>query len=137
SYRELVAEGLPALRAAGHAQSTILVGELAPFPPAGGPGPLAFLRTWLCLDKKYKRLRGSAARRNGCSNFKKVQANGFAIHAYTRPVSNYKPKGDAITIAVIRRLGKALDKAARAGRLPRRLPIYNTEFGIQTNPPDP
>jgi hypothetical protein len=38
---------------------------------------------------------------------------------------------------VIRRLAAVLDKAARAGRLPRGLPIYNTEFGFQTNPPDP
>ena len=38
---------------------------------------------------------------------------------------------------VIRRLGAALDRAARAGRITRRLPIYNTEFGYQTNPPDP
>jgi len=136
--RSLVAKGLPALRASGHQGSTIHVGELAPFPPAGGPGPLGFLRTWLCLDKKYKRLRGSAARRAKCTgSFKRIDADGFAIHAYTRPVSNYKPPGDAITISVIRRLAAPLDKAARAGRLPRRLPIYNTEFGIQTNPPDP
>ena len=137
SYRDMVARAIPALRASGHADATILIGELAPFPPAGGPGPLAFTRSWLCLDKRYKRLKGSAARKAGCSGFKKIDANGFAIHAYTRPVSNYKPPGDAITIAVIRRLAAALDKAAKAGRIPRGLPIYNTEFGIQTNPPDP
>ena len=38
---------------------------------------------------------------------------------------------------MIRRLATVLDKAARAGRLNRGLPIYNTEFGFQTNPPDP
>jgi hypothetical protein len=37
----------------------------------------------------------------------------------------------------IRRLGSALDKAGRAGRITRGLPIYSTEFGYQTNPPDP
>jgi hypothetical protein len=137
SYRDLVAQGIPALRAAGQQDATILIGELAPFPPAGGPGPLGFMRTWLCLDKRYKRLKGGAARKAGCNGFKKIDADGFAIHAYTRPVSNYRPPGDAITIAVIRRLASALDKAAKAGRIPRGLPIYNTEFGIQTNPPDP
>ncbi|MEX0993695.1 MAG: cellulase family glycosylhydrolase [Solirubrobacterales bacterium] len=136
-YRDLVAKGVPALRAAGHTTSTVLVGELAPGAPAGGPGPLGFLRSWLCLDKKYKRLRGRAARGQSCASFKTVDADGFAIHAYTRPISNYRPRGDTISITVIRRLAKALDKAARAGRLPARLPIYNTEFGIQTNPPDP
>lgn len=137
SYRQLVAKGVSALRAAGHQNARVLVGELAPFPAAKGPGPLAFMRAWLCLDRKYKRLRGGAARRQGCQGFKKVDADGFAIHAYTRPVSNYRPRGDAITIGVIRRLARALDRAAKARRLPRRLPIYNTEFGIQTNPPDP
>jgi hypothetical protein len=137
SYRQMVARAVPALRASGHDESIVLVGELAPVAPAKAPGPLGFLRHWLCLDKRYKRLRGRAARRSGCTSFKRVDANGFAIHAYTRPVSNYRPRGDQVTIAVIRRLARALDRAARAARLPPRLPIYNTEFGIQTNPPDP
>jgi hypothetical protein len=37
----------------------------------------------------------------------------------------------------IRRLGSYLDEAARAGHLPAHLPIYDTEFGLQSNPPDP
>ena len=36
----------------------------------------------------------------------------------------------------IRQLGKYLDQAARAGRITAKLPIYNTEFGLQSNPPD-
>jgi hypothetical protein len=136
-YRSLVARAIGALRANGHGNSDVLVGELAPVESGGGPGPLAFLRAWLCLDRSYHRLRGRAARRSGCRRFKKVRTDGFAIHAYTRPISNFRPRGDAVTIRVIRRLAAALDRAARAGRLPRRLPIYNTEFGIQTSPPDP
>src|SRR2546423_13798580 len=46
-------------------------------------------------------------------------------------------KRDITNMLVIRRLGSALDRAARAGRITRGLPIYNTEFGYQTNPPDP
>ena len=38
---------------------------------------------------------------------------------------------------MIRRLGDYLDSAARAGRVPANLPIYATEFGLQSNPPDP
>jgi len=44
---------------------------------------------------------------------------------------------DIINMASIKRLASALDKAGRAGRITRGLPIYNTEFGFQTNPPDP
>jgi hypothetical protein len=36
----------------------------------------------------------------------------------------------------IGQLSTYLDKAAAAGRIPRKLPIYNTEFGLQSNPPD-
>jgi hypothetical protein len=41
-----------------------------------------------------------------------------------------------INMLAIRQLGKYLDQAARAGRVPGKLPIYNTEFGLQSNPPD-
>jgi hypothetical protein len=36
----------------------------------------------------------------------------------------------------IRRLGYYLDRARAARRFSRRLSIYNTEFGLQSNPPD-
>jgi hypothetical protein len=38
---------------------------------------------------------------------------------------------------VIQRLGAYLDAAARAGRVTPGVPIYSTEFGLQSNPPDP
>jgi hypothetical protein len=40
-------------------------------------------------------------------------------------------------MVAVRKLTTALDKSARAGRISRGLGIYNTEFGYQTNPPDP
>jgi hypothetical protein len=99
-------------------------------------GPKKFLQGWLCLDKRFKRLRGSAARKAGCKGFKRVRANGFAHHPYG-PTGAVPARRDIINITVIRRLAAVLDKAARAGRINRGLPIYNTEFGFQTNPPDP
>ncbi len=36
----------------------------------------------------------------------------------------------------IRVLAKYLDRAAHARRLPPKLPIFSTEFGLQSNPPD-
>jgi hypothetical protein len=44
---------------------------------------------------------------------------------------------DIINLNAIKRLASALDAAGRAGRITGHLPIYNTEFGFQTNPPDP
>ena len=39
-----------------------------------------------------------------------------------------------MTIGVLSRLIRALDRAGRAGALPRGLPVYLTEFGIQSTP---
>jgi hypothetical protein len=133
-YRRLVDAGIPALRRTAAPESKIFVGELKPS-PAKGMGPAKFIRAWLCLDKKFKRLRGRAARKAGCQHFKRIDADGFAHHPYGPPELRPK-KADIININVIRRLGKYLDLAAKAKRIPRHLPIYDTEFGLQTNPPD-
>jgi hypothetical protein len=131
-YRAMVARGVPALRATAPKGSKIFVGELAPVGTATKViGPLRFLQQWLCLNKSFRRGGG-----RGCKRFKKVKANGFAHHPYG-PTTTVPKKRDIINMLVIRRLGSALDKAARAGRIPRGLPIYSTEFGYQTNPPDP
>lgn len=135
-YRGLANAAIRSLRSTNPG-SKVFVGELEPVETSAGPGPLRFIRTWLCLDKRYRPLRGRAARRDGCLKARKTTPDGLAIHAYTRPISRYRPKGDAVTLYVIRRLARALDLAARARRIPANLPIYNTEFGIQTNPPDP
>jgi Cellulase (glycosyl hydrolase family 5) len=136
-YRGLVQSGLPALRATAPKGSQIFVGELAPVGTATKVlGPLRFTQQWLCLDKNFRRLRGRAAKQQGCNGFKKVNANGFAHHPYG-PTTAVPRRRDIINMLAIRRLGSALDKAARAGRISRGLPIYSTEFGYQTNPPDP
>jgi hypothetical protein len=87
--------------------------------------PLVFLRRMLCLNSTYKRTRKCG----------KLPTQGYAHHAYTTRTGPrfIPPKGD-VTIGVLSRLNVALDRAAKAGALPRRLPIYLTEFGIQTTP---
>jgi Cellulase (glycosyl hydrolase family 5) len=131
-YRAMAARGVPALRATAPKGSKIFVGELAPVGTATKViGPLRFLQQWLCLNKSFRRGGG-----RGCKGFKKVKANGFAHHPYG-PTTTVPKRRDIINMLVIRRLGSALDRAARAGRITRGLPIYSTEFGYQTNPPDP
>jgi hypothetical protein len=133
-YRGLVDAGLPALKSAAAPGSKIFVGELKPT-PRKGLGPLKFLQQWLCLDRDFRRLRGRAARKQGCKHFKKIKANGFAHHPYG-PVGLVSKRVDIVNLLAIKRLAKALDLAAKAHRIPRGLGIYNTEYGIQTNPPD-
>jgi hypothetical protein len=133
-YRGLVDAAIPALRANAAPAAKVFVGELKPT-PRKGVGPLKFLQQWLCLDSRFRKLRGRAARKQGCTHFKKIDADGFAHHPYG-PVVLVPKRKDIINLLAIKRLASVLDLAAKAGRLPAHLPIYNTEFGIQTNPPD-
>ena len=135
-YRRMVQRGVPALKSAVPG-ARVLVGELAPVGTATKViGPLRFVQQWLCVDAGYKRLRGAKARAAGCNGFKRVTASGFAHHPYGPAGTIFRGR-DIVNMVGIRRLASALDKAARAGRISRGLGIYNTEFGYQTNPPDP
>jgi hypothetical protein len=80
----------------------------------------------LCLNSKYKRVGKCAP----------LTADGYAHHAYTtRQGPFFKPPSpDDVTIGVLVRLTKALARAKAAGALTKALPIYLTEFGIQSTP---
>ena len=130
-YRRLVESGVPAVRKGGVSGVKVFVGETAPSGVAGkSTGPRAFLQRWLCLNKRWKKVRSGS-----CRHFKKVKADGYAHHPYGPP-GNVSSKRDTISIGVIRRLGDYLNKAAARGRLSRGISIYDTEFGYQSNPPD-
>ena len=130
-YRNMVNEAIPRIRAANK-NARIWIGETAPVGRAPkAMGPTEFLRRWLCLNKRFRR----TSKGSGCRSFKKIDADGYAHHPYG-PVSRVPKTRDVINMLAIRRLGKYLDRAANARRIPRKLPIYNTEFGLQSNPPD-
>src|SRR5215208_2746222 len=80
----------------------------------------------LCLDRSYHRTKKCAA----------LDTDGYAHHAYTTAKGPrfVPPRSDDVTLGVLSRLTRALDRAARAKMLPRHLPIYLTEFGIQSRP---
>jgi hypothetical protein len=128
-YRQLYLQAYAGLRAAG-VRAPILIGELAPIgngiPDTGTIHPLQFLRTVLCLDARYHK----------ASTCGKVPTQGFAMHPYTTAAGPlFQPASqDDVTIGVLSRLVKALDRAASAGALQRRLPVYVSEFGVQSYP---
>jgi hypothetical protein len=125
-YRELYKAGVRGLTKAGQGKDRILLGETSPRGTGRVVAPLSFLRGTLCLNKRYKR-------RKSCGP---LPAGGCAHHAYTtRQGPFFKPANhDDVTIGVLGRLTKALDRARRAGALTSRLPIFLTEFGIQSTP---
>ena len=144
-YRSLARAGIAALRATGHRDDQILLGETAPIGRKAGHlaripiPPEPFIRELLCIDARGHKLRGATARSRGCTGFARLGVTGYAHHPYTRggsrpPLSATNP--GEITIANVGRLERVLDQGARAERIPRRLPIYYTENGWQTNPPD-
>ncbi|HEX4838663.1 MAG TPA: hypothetical protein VFV03_09100 [Solirubrobacteraceae bacterium] len=139
AYRGLFQAGYQGLRVAGIASPKVLMGETA---PTGSDrlsrreikergllhdvAPLAFLREALCLNAHYHKA-------GTCGM---LQAYGYAHHAYTNGAgpSYHPPEGDDVTIGVLSRLSTALDRAARAHAIPAQIPIYLTEFGIQSTP---
>ena len=142
-YRRLYVAATAALAATGHAADTVLFGEVLPIGQTrlgtlNTIKPLLWLREFFCLDDNYRPFRGSAARARGCTTFPKIVTSGFAMHPYTKPVGPrfHLPSPDDATIGQIARVEKALDRIAKTRRIRRNLPIYSTEFGIQTDPPD-
>jgi hypothetical protein len=139
-YRGLYLAGHRGLEAAGHGGDKILFGELM---PRGGSDrrklrPLEFLREMVCLDRRYRQYRGAAARRRGCrGKVRRIPTSGFAYHPYTLAGGpSVREARDDASIGQLSRIRRTLDALARRGKLPRRTPIWITEFGYQTRPPD-
>jgi hypothetical protein len=145
-YRALSQAGASGLRASGHTRDRILFGELLPIGKArvfrrNTMKPILFLREMFCLNSRWRRYRGHAAKVHGCSRYKALTGlNGFAYHPYTRPNGprGREPSRLDATIRSIHRVTRALDRARRRGRIKGgRLSVWNTEFGFQSRPPDP
>jgi hypothetical protein len=143
-YRGLVNAAHAGLAASGHAGDEFLIGELLPFTRSGQERfrirPLPFLRELGCVDSHYHPYSGSAAKKHGCDHFKPVPATGFAYHPYTLAGGPDvpTPNGDEATIADLGRVLGALDRLGNANRFQaHRMPIWISEFGFQTTPPDP
>jgi hypothetical protein len=126
-YRSLYRAAYKAIRSvSANRRDKILIGETSPRGNENIVFPLRFLRGIACLNNKYKKTRKCA----------RLKADGYAHHAYTTRTGPrfVSPEKDDVTIGVISRLVRALDRAGRAGGLPKRLKIYLTEFGIQSHP---
>jgi hypothetical protein len=165
-YRGLLAQAWNGLQATGHGGDTILFGEFAPWGlsgratpkhPQGYPGqfaqtkPLRFLRTLYCVDGAYRPLRGAAARAVGCPTtttgsraFRRrnpalFNATALADHPYPHtdpPTIESSRDPDIAPFPRLPNLERAIDRLQRIYGSHRRLPIYSTEYGYITNPPN-
>jgi hypothetical protein len=115
----------------------VLVGGLAGYGHRGGVPPLRFIRELACVDAGLRPLD-----RPACARFKRVPGDGFAYHPYstrTRPDRVEHGAGpDDAPLARIGSVGRLLDRLVAAKRLhPRLKDLYITEYGYETDPPDP
>jgi Cellulase (glycosyl hydrolase family 5) len=125
-YRKLFQRAEAGLEASGNGGDAILMGETSPRGNSRIVAPLAFLRGTLCLSASYRK-RASCGR---------LDADGYAHHPYSRSTGprTAEPIADNVTMSGVSRLVRALDRAAAAGAVRKRLPVYLTEFGTQSTP---
>jgi hypothetical protein len=158
-YRRLLDAAWGALQTTGHERDTVLIGEIAPRGQTVGdqPGnfsgmvPLRFIRALYCVDGSFRPLSGSAATARSCPSTSAgsaafvrehpglFQAGGFAFHPYPQGFAPNVRTPDEPDYADLPQLGsleRTLDAAIAAYGSHAQLPLYDTEFGYQTNPPE-
>lgn len=144
-YRGLYLSARAGLGASGHGNDTILMGELLPVgksskSPRSSLRPLEFLRELACVDSRFHAFKGAAAKARGCKGFKAFPVTGLAYHPYALAggPTRTPPNRDDATIGTLSRVTKTLDRLRARKRFsgPKRIPLWLTEFGVQTDPPD-
>jgi hypothetical protein len=141
-YRELFRAAAAAVRGVDPS-AEVLAGTLAPRGQAPHKAnavmrPLQFIRSRGCVKADYLRDRWGA-----CAGAAPIRASAFAYHPH--PVmltpTAHDPQPDNAALGDVKRLERALDRTAASGILVptsgRRFNLHFTEFGYQTNPPDP
>jgi hypothetical protein len=125
-YRKLVQAADRGLQASGNGSDRMWLAETAPRGTGKVVAPLTFLRGTLCLSTSYRK----------SSSCGRLPGDGWAHHAYTPAAGPFfvPPSRNDVTIGVLDRLNSALAKAGNAGAIRKDMPIYLTEFGIQSFP---
>ena len=137
-YREMLMAAVPRIRA--HSDALVLIGALAavgnyrPDAPDDGVPPLRFLRELACVDAELRPLDIPE-----CAGFEPLPGDGFSHHPYSLGLPPWRPdpRPDNVRMGDLPRLVELLRRLHAAGRTERELPVYVTEYGYETNPPDP
>ena len=141
-YRAMVHAAYPRIKRLDPT-SVALLGELA---SSGRRGrgrrtpirPLIFLREMACRDARYRPIR-----RGRCRNFKPLPIDALGHHPYqffqppNRPSLNPHDAAIGDTGRLMRVVDRLVRRRALDPRRGRRPSVFYTEFGYQTNPPDP
>jgi Cellulase (glycosyl hydrolase family 5) len=133
-YRQMVNEFASAVHGVDPA-TLVVAGSLYPFaldrPGLQAIPPLQFMRKLFCLSPKLK------VRKN-CGE--PLHFDVFSHHPYTSGDPTHKTLApDSVSIGQLPRLARVLRAAIKQGRVisSRPVQLWVTEFGWDTNPPDP
>jgi hypothetical protein len=140
-YRAMVEAAYPAIKGI-QPDSLVLVGATSstgttkPRSEQSGMAPLLFIRELACVDEKLR-----PKKTGECANYRPLMGDGFSHHPYSllhRPDFQAERQPDNLPIGALDRLTKTLDKLVKMRRIdPKLRNVYLTEFGYETNPPDP
>ena len=156
-YRGLLDQAWSALAATGHGRDTILVGDTSAKGSVNSGilramPPMTFLRALYCVGNSYRPLTGARAAELACpadgsaSTFTAehpalVDATGYADHPYsfTLPPNVRSTNPSWATLADLPHLEAALERifASYGTPTPEGVPLYLTEYGYKSNPPNP
>jgi hypothetical protein len=140
-YRALVDAGYSAIKGL-QPDSTVLVGATSsmgnehPGKETDGEPPLVFLRALACVDAKFRPITSGP-----CANFKPLPGDGYSHHPYSllhTPDWSDKRHPDYAMIGDLDRLTNTLNRLAAMRRIdPKIRNVWLTEYGYESNPPDP
>ena len=154
-YRRMLDAAWGGLARTGHRHDTVLIGETAAYGAShkgygASMDPLVFIRALYCVDGRYRPLRGAAATAVGCpasgargafvrSHPALFDAPGWAHHPYdfTKAPSFRRSDPNAATLSGLSHLETALNKVFGAYGKRTRIPLYITEWGVQSRGPSP
>jgi hypothetical protein len=127
-YRSLFLAAQRALASSGHARDLLLIGETAPSRGSNSTAPLRFLRQVFCLDRSYEPLR----------DCEPIAADGWSHHPYNPHIPPWQPPRpdhpSIVSIGSIDKLVTALRRSFDTGATVRRLPVFVTEYGVESHP---
>jgi hypothetical protein len=163
-YRRYADAAFRALGATGHTPltNTILIGETAPegcltrsagceYPATEEPlPPMQFIQALYCVNADYQPLSGARASALACPQSRKAfvaanpalfQSTGYAHHPYSfylPPATRFGASDVGfVSLANLSTLESGLDRIYSAYGIDQEPPIYLTEYGYETKPPNP
>jgi hypothetical protein len=165
-YRAYANAAFGALATTGHSASsdTFLIGETAPegclsrspgceYPAHEQPlPPMQFLEALYCVNADFQPVSGAPAAALGCprggsqaafvaANPGLFRATGYAHHPYSfylPPAARFGASDVGfVSLANLDTLEQGLDRIYTAYGVHRQLPVYLTEYGYETRPPNP